>query len=112
MKRGITAARPSSAMPSALRTRLPPPSQPARYAQRTRSVPPSSWRRSVTVTPAASCSTSSKAKPQRASTSGSERIARWRTGSISTWETRIGASSGMEPSFVPAIRRRHSTTEG
>ena len=34
------------------------------------------------------------------------------TRSISTWETRIGASPGMLPSLRSRIRRRHSVTLG
>ena len=62
-------------MPSLSRTIEEPPSQPARKSQRTVSVAPVSTVRSVQVTPVSSCAKSSNATPQRASTSGSPRMA-------------------------------------
>ena len=112
MKRCATWARPSSPMPSPSRTVLEPPSQPARKSQRTVSVAPVSMTRSVAVTPCASCLKSSKAVPQRASISGSFRMASRSTGSITTWLTRIAGSRGWVPSLRSSISARFSTTLG
>ena len=91
---------------------LEPPSQPARKSQRTCSVAPVSTVRNVAVTPSASCWKSSKATPQRASTSGWFRMAACSTGSIMTWLTRMAGSRGWVPSFLARISARFSTTLG
>jgi hypothetical protein len=99
-------------MPSFSRTMLDPPSQPARKSQRTCSVWPVSTTRRVQVTPSPSGTKSSKATPQRASTSGSSMMASRSTGSIITWLTRMAGSRGCVPSFRARISARFSTTLG
>ena len=54
----------------------------------------------------------SKATSHRASTAGSSFTTPCSTGSISTCETRIGASPGMLPSLFLRIKHRHSLTLG